>query len=127
MSDESAPLPLEEDEAPLRLEDDDLEPISLEDGEDGSGSSSKIHAFGAGLGVGKAAQEYKRPLNMPGTGATRCRVFHSKFSPAALDHMADTVNAWLDENQIEIKAVNTVNGVMEGKKAESAMIVTVWY
>ena len=64
MSNESAPLPLEEDEAPLSLEDDDLEPISLEDGEEASGGSSKIHSFGAGLGSGKATKEFKRPLNL---------------------------------------------------------------
>ncbi|MHC4718579.1 MAG: hypothetical protein ACYS5V_16540 [Planctomycetota bacterium] len=127
MSEDSTPLSPEEEEAPLSLADDDLEPISLEEGDDASAGSTKIHAFGAGLGAGKAVKEFKRPLNLTGAGATRCRVFHSKFTPAALDHMVDTINDWIDENQIEIKAVNSVNGVMEGKKPEPNIIVTVWY
>ena len=115
-----------ENNAPLPLEEEYLEPISLEGG-DGDSGASKIHAFGAGLGVSTASKEFSRPLNLTGAGATRCRIFHSKFSPGALDHMVDTINEWLDKNQIEIKAVNCVNGVLEGKKAEPAMIITLWY
>ena len=115
-----------EDNVPLPLEEEDLEPISLAEPAD-QGSGSKIHAFGAGLGAGVAAKEFNRPLNVTGAGATRCRVFTSKFTVASLDHMAETINAWLDAEQIEVKAVNSVNGVLEGKKAEPALIVTVWY
>jgi len=128
MTEDNAPLPLEEEEAPLPLEDDeDLEPISLAEPAGDADGSSRIHAFGAGLGASAAEKEFARPLNLTGAGATRCRVFTSKFTVAALDHMADTINEWLDANQIEIKAVNSVNGVLEGKKAEPAMIITVWY
>ena len=46
---------------------------------------------------------------------------------AAIEHMAEQINSWLDGDQIEVKHVNEVVGVMEGKKPEPNVIVTVWY
>ena len=54
-------------------------------------------------------------------------MFHSKVTLAALEHMTNTVNAWLDGSDIEIKHVSEVIGIMEGKKAEPNLIVILWY
>ena len=41
--------------------------------------------------------------------------------------MEQQINEWIDGNQIEIKAVTQVVGVMEGKTPEPNVIITVWY
>ena len=121
----------EDDEALLPAEgDEDLEPISLagDDEAPAEPGSSKIRAFGAHAALaGTEKHEFKRPLNLTGTGATRVRVFHSKITVAALEHMAEMINRWIDESEVEVKYVNQVVGVMEGKKPEPNVIVTVWY
>ena len=132
--DEETPIPAEApapEETPIPL-DDDLAPLSLADEEDASGpvsgrSSTKIQAFGAHTGGAAQRHQYKRTPNLTGAGAVRCRLFHSKITVAALDHMTDTINEWLDSDEIEVKYVAQVIGTMEGKKLEPNIIVTVWY
>lgn len=128
----SAPeaTPTSED-APIPLDYDDLAPLSLADEEDASGpisgqSSTKIQAFGAHTGTTEQ-HKYKRTPTLTGAGAVRCRLFHSKITVAALDHMTETINEWLDDDEIEVKSVAQVIGTMEGKKPEPNIIVTVWY
>ena len=112
-----------EDSIPL----DDDEPLNIEEGSSVVGSS-KIQAFGsAAAAAQKARKAFKRPVNLNGAGATRVRVFNSKVTLAAIDHMAEVINEWLDGNQLEVKYVNMVVGTMEGKTAEANLIVTVWY
>jgi len=131
---DDAPIPIEED-APIPIEEGDLEPLPLEGEQEGVGSekasaqsSSKIHAFGSHTVSAQAKQrQFKRALNMTGTGATRCKLFHSKLTVAALDHMIEQINDWLDENEVEVKFVGQVVGTMEGKALEPNIIVTVWY
>ena len=122
----------QDEEASIPLEDEDLAPLSLADEEDASGpisgrSSTKIQAFGAHADVLAQQKQYKRTLNLTGAGAVRCRLFHSKITVGALDHMINTINEWLDENDIEVKSVAQVVGTMEGKTPEPNVIVTVWY
>ena len=118
------------DEAPLPVEgaDDDLEPLPVEGGDESAvQASSKIQAFGAVAAAGRAKQEFSRAMNLTGTGATRCRLFHSKITVAAVDHMVNLINEWLDGSDIEVKHVTDVVGTMEGKKPEPNLILTVWY
>ena len=118
-----------EDEGPLPLEmeDEDLEPLPLEDEPASSQGESKIHAFGSVAAAGPVQQELSRGMNIAGTGATRCRVFHSKITVGAIDHMVSLINEWLDGSEAEVKHVTQVVGVMEGKKSEPNVILTVWY
>ena len=118
-----------EDEGPLPLEteDEDLEPLPLEDEPASSQGESKIHAFGSVAAAGAVEQKLSRGMNIPGTGATRCRVFHSKITVGAIDHMVSQINEWLDGSEAEVKHVTQVVGVMEGKKSEPNVILTVWY
>ena len=123
---EPIPQPIKppDDEGSLSLVDDDA-PLSIEDGPMASGKSSKIRAFGAAAAMAK--KELTRPMNLSGTGATRCRLFHSKITIGAVDHMVSQINEWLDASDIEVKHVTDVVGTMEGKKAEPNLILTIWY
>jgi len=117
-----------EQDEPVPLEAEDLGALPLADsGEPGApAKASKIQAF-SGLGRAKTQKQFKRPLNLTGTGATRCRIFNAKITVAAMDHMTEQINEWLDANEIEVKCVNQVVGTLEGKTAEPNVIVTVWY
>ena len=100
------------------------EPIELVDSvEDGAPS---ISAFGGGAQISHQ-QEFRRPLNKDGTGATRCRIFHSRIAAAPLDYMQNQINQWIDADTIEVKHVGHTIGVMEGKTPEPNLIVMIWY
>ena len=71
--------------------------------------------------------QFKRPLNADGSGATRCRLFHSKIAVASLEFMEHQINEWLDAEKIEIKHVSQIIGTMEGKRPEPNLMVIVWY
>ena len=115
------------DKDSIPLADDELEPLSIEEATSMSGPS-KIQAFGSAAAAAQKAQKtFKRSLNLTGAGATRVRMFNSKITLAAIDHMVEQINDWLDSNQIEVKHINTVVGTVEGKTAENNVIITVWY
>jgi hypothetical protein len=136
---ESAP---EEERILLDVDDEpeeDAPPIQIEGGDlyeetEGVGAkvetSSKIHAFGVKEGIGGKSEEhaYKRSLNVTGRGATRVRTFHTKLSDTAMNYLDGLINDWMDEHSdIEVKFSNTTVGVVEGKRAEPHLIITVWY
>ena len=123
----------EDDDAPIPLEgadEADLAPLPVE-GEETPASaqtSRKIQAIGsAGVTREQREKEFQRTPNLTGTGAVRCRVFHSKITVAAMDHLAETINDWLDSEDVEVKHVTQVVGVLEGKTPEPNVILTVWY
>jgi len=119
---------LEPENEPISLESDDEEPISLVESEEATEfSAGGVKAFGVVGGADAEKKEYKRPLNVNGAGATRCRMFHSKIAIASLEFMENQINEWLDRNQIEIKHVGHVIGTMEGKRPEPNLLVMVWY
>ena len=100
------------------------EPIKLVDDDETAGEAMRTIGVAGGPGVRKA--ERKRPLNVNGTGATRCRLFHSRIQLSSLEHMEEQINAWLDSQKIEVKHVGHVIGVMEGKRPEPNVMVFVW-
>ncbi len=124
------PIPLEESEEveepqPAQVEQDipKKEETKIE-------GLEKIRSFGkgAGLSLVKDESSYKRPLNKSGTGATRVRTFHTKMSDNAMHYLDGLINEWLDAHEeVEVKFSNTTVGVVEGKKAEPHLIVTLWY
>ncbi len=108
--------------------EEDEEPISLEDTSQQGGQSANVRTFGAAAAnqaIGE--KQFNRELNITGQGATRCRVFHSKISTAALEMMQRQINEWLDGDEIEVKQVCQTVGAMQGKTSENNLIVTVWY
>ena len=91
--------------------------------------SSKIRTFASESTLGKrAAGAAHRALNKTGQGATRLRTFHAKLADASLQYMEDQINEWLDGHpDVEVKFAETTVGVVEGKRAEPHLIITVWY
>lgn len=91
---------------------------------------SKIRSFAAGSTLAGAHHEANlhRALTGAGEPPTRCRTFHSKLTPAALAHMDDLINEWLDKNpNIFIKHVNTTVGPFEAKHVEQHLVVLIFY
>ena len=122
-----APIPIESDDDPIKIEDD--EPIKLEDTLTGEveETSSRVKVAAT---LGKQLRditEFRRPLNVTGQGATRCRIFHSKLSAASLDSMQDQINEWIDGDEIEVKQVGHNIGILQGKINEENIFVTIWY
>lgn len=116
-------------------DDDDLAPIEFDDDEDDDGSqvdmtSTRITSL-ADLASQKGKKDdsqYKRALDPNGTGASRCRVFHSRLSQGAIDFVTNQINEWLDEHDdITIKFATTTIGLFEGKHTEPNLITTVFY
>jgi len=122
------PIGMDDDDEPLSLTDDD-EPISLVEESDGPSdfSGGTLKTFGAGSAETEKARDYRRALNTDGTGATRCRIFHSKIAIASLEFMESQINEWLDGDNIEVKQVGHIIGTMEGKRPEPNLLVLVWY
>lgn len=102
------------------------EPLSLVDDAELEDGISKVHAISGSL-TNIEGHQFLRPLSANGTGATRCRLFHSRIAEAPLDHMQKNINEWIDSGKIEIKHVGHVMGTMSGKSNEANLIVMVWY
>lgn len=109
------------DEAPLAMMDDLEDQNPLE--------GSQIRQFGTGLGLqGQMREDFQRPLLKDSRNATRCRTFHAKLTDAAIAHLNESINDWVDEHpDIEIKFAMSNIGVVEGKHQDQHLIVTVFY
>jgi hypothetical protein len=126
--------PISLDDGPITLDDGkgkplsgEDEPISLVDAEETTSfAGPAVKTFGVDIGPGAQVQ-FKRPLNADGSGATRCRLFHSKIAVASLEFMEHQINEWLDAEKIEVKHVVQTIGTMEGKRPEPNLLVMVWY
>jgi len=103
-----------------------IKPVGAAAGGIMAGAPSK-RSYGRGLAEAVKKIEFKRPMNLDGTGATRCRIFHSKIAEAPLSVMQHHINEWLDSEEIEVKQVGHVVGTMQGKSTEPNLIVVVWY
>ena len=111
-------------------EGEELESLSVLDGD--SSSKSQIVAIATDSLAGAAAHfdeaHFKRPLDARGAGATRCRTFHAKLNDGAVAFMNNQINDWADAHpDVTIKYAASTIGVWEGKKADSHLIVTVFY
>jgi hypothetical protein len=107
------------DEATIHMDDDPS--LAVE-------GTMEVKAFGVGHVLGaKAGGELKRPLNLNGQGATRCKIYHSKIAAPSLEFLEQQINQWVDGEKVEIKHVSQVIGVMEGKALVPNLIVTIWY
>lgn len=125
------PLEIEADEEPVAVKSDsdvDEEPISLvETLEEDTSGASKRKLGGEGITHADKKLDFKRPVNVTKQGATRCRLFHSKVALSSLQFMENQINEWVDGDEIDIKHVGHVIGIMEGKIPEPNFIVMVWY
>jgi hypothetical protein len=120
-------------------------PIAIVDEDDASGmlgakggvaydtQPTAIRSFGggpAGRGQGQVISErnLKRSLLKDVPNATRARLFHCKLADGAMAYMCEQINEWADSrDDIQIKFATSCIGVVEGKHADSHLIVTVFY
>jgi len=59
---------------------------------------------------------------------TGVRTFFTKLHAGAIEFLDEQINDWLKNNPgIIIKRTNTVTGVVQGKKDEPSIIITIWY
>jgi hypothetical protein len=59
---------------------------------------------------------------------TGIKTFFTKLHPGAMDFLDEQISDWLKNHpKIVIKQTNTATGLVEGKKIEPSIIVTVWY
>ena len=127
---------------PISIELGDIEPVPVtpepetrQEGENDAirlvepskaGGESKVRTSQQAT-LGAQRHKFTRPLNVTGTGATRCRLFHSRIAVAPLEYLQGSINEWLNEEEVEVKHVGHVIGTMEGKTPEPNLIVLVWY
>ena len=111
-----------DEEIPL-AEDEPVEIVGLGQTRD---DASKIRRIG-GVGDTVRKSDFKRSLNVNGSGATRMRLFSSKLSATSLAAMERQINEWLDTEKAEIKAVSSEIGTMQDKIREENLILCLWY
>jgi len=116
----------EHEPEPIQLDLEPLEPEPFDPSDGDEANRSAIHIPGADL-LKKQKVQYKRPPNSSSQGAIRCRIFRSKIAVASLEYLENQINNWLDGEDIDVKHVGHVIGIMEGKTPEPNLIVTVWY
>ncbi|MCL2701572.1 MAG: hypothetical protein FWE88_07745 [Phycisphaerae bacterium] len=130
------PPPLPDDDGPqgelpevdpgsITMSEDKAGAITIEEGD--VTAPSQVKAIGVRKVIGSTKETFARTPTLTGEGAVRCRIFFSRIAAAPLAYMEQQINDWLDSNQIEVKSVSQVVGVMEGKNPEPNVIITVWY
>ena len=56
------------------------------------------------------------------------KTFFTKLHPGAIEFLDEQITRWLNDNPgIVIKRTNTVTGMIQGKKTEPNIVITVWY
>ena len=72
----------------------------------------------------------KKPTN---TTASTGRIagvktFFTKLHPGALNFLDEQITRWLTENpDVQVKRTNVVTGLIQAKKTEPNIIITIWY
>jgi len=56
------------------------------------------------------------------------KTFFTKLHPGALNFLDEQITRWLNENpDVTIKRTNVVTGLIQSKKIEPNIIITIWY
>ena len=116
---------------PEKIPADDGTPIEIDLGEGSSlvneQPKANIKTFEQESNLGYK-DSFKRALVKTGHGATRVRTFHIRLSDNAMSYLDNQINEWIDQNEdVEVKFVSNTVGIVEGKKAEPHLIVSIWY
>ena len=127
------PIPLEDngggpnDKRPAGGGDSDL--FGTDDSDKTSVEPSRYIKTETGSALGQRSEgAFKRALKPGGQGATRVRTFHCKLGDAAMVFMDQQINEWADSHEdVEVKFCTSTIGVVEGKRQEPHLILTVWY
>ncbi len=116
------------------------EPIPFDD--DDTSSASVSHSpLDLGGGGTTEAPKVEMPAQPVGLAAkkldekvasaeriTSVKTFFTKLHPGAMDFLDEQITKWLKDNpDVTIKRTNTVTGMVQAKKTEPNIIITVWY
>ena len=56
------------------------------------------------------------------------KTFFTKLHPGALNFLDEQITRWLTENpDVQVKRTNVVTGLIQAKKTEPNIIITIWY
>ena len=56
------------------------------------------------------------------------RTFFTKLHPGALNFLDEQITRWLTENpDVQVKRTDVVTGLVQAKKTEPNIIITIWY
>ena len=126
------PIPFDEDlDQPIPFDDDDTSdssvshsPLSLGGG--GTAQAPKIET--PKIEVPKPALKKVVEKVVSTNRITGVKTFFTKLHPGALDFLDEQITKWLKDNPgLTIRRTNTVTGMIQAKKTEPNIIITVWY
>jgi len=114
---------------PIPFNDDDMS------GTDVSHSPLNLGGGAAGAPTAGAVGQPVKPVAKPPTermvSSDRImgvKTFFTKLHPGAIEFLDEQITRWLNDNPgIVIKRTNTVTGMIQGKKTEPNIVITVWY
>jgi hypothetical protein len=120
---DAIPIPLDELEGAAPVEEEDLEPIDLEEA-DTTQTKQEIRTFGGNV---RHEDAWTRTPNITKQGAIHVKTFVAKLRLDAIDNLDQQVNEWLDAHpEYEVKQVSTSVGTLIGKVNEDAIFMNVW-
>ena len=126
------PIPFDEDlDQPIPFDDDETSdssvshsPLSLGGG--GTAQAPKIET--PKIEVPKPALKKVVEKVVSTNRITGVKTFFTKLHPGALDFLDEQITKWLKDNPgLTIRRTNTVTGMIQAKKTEPNIIITVWY
>ena len=123
--DESIPFGKDLDK-PIPFDDDDTSdssvshsPLSL-----GGGGTAQVPKIEVPKPALKKVEEKVVSTNR----ITGVKTFFTKLHPGAMDFLDEQITKWLKENPgVTIRRTNTVTGMIQAKKTEPNIIISIWY
>ena len=135
------PTPLGEDnDKPIPLDDGLNDAIALEDHDKGGssishsplhlGRSDKAAVSRPGVSAQRSASAARKPAQKTSSDdrITGIKTFFTKLHIGAISFLDEQICNWLKQNpDVVVKRTDTVTGMVQGKKSEPNIIVTIWY
>ncbi|MGD2093873.1 MAG: hypothetical protein PVH77_02590, partial [Phycisphaerales bacterium] len=120
----------------IPLGEDLNDPIPLDPvGAGGTGVSHSPLELGGSNPVEKPKIEVPKPVEkkpaekiVSADRIVGVKTFFTKLHPGAMNFLDEQITKWLHENPgISIKRTNIVTGMVQAKKTEPNIVITVWY
>ena len=94
------------------------------------GSTGEAKVPRPGVSARLAVPAAKRTAHIASSGdrITAVKTFFTKLHAGAISFLDEQICDWLEQNpDVVVKRTNTVTGMVQGKKTEPNIIVTIWY
>jgi hypothetical protein len=121
------PIPLDQDlDKPIPLEDISIGGGGVSHAPLDLGGSSPVEA--PKIKVPQPAAKKPAEKIVSGERIAGVKTFFTKLHPGAINFLDEQITKWLTENpEVIVKRTNIVTGVIQAKKTEPNIIITVWY